>query len=1521
MMRILLFLFFGASALFAQQDIFWEAPRLFSPGQGNFPVTAYNGDLGILVWQEPQRQPALGGGTINIALAVKTPGQNWENRGVIGGPYHFFGTEPSIISAVVDSQNRILIAAAASATHVEILISEDYGITFERHTVDSGTETSLAPRIFVNSDGSYLLFVTRGREISLSIYYAHSTDGRSWSPFQPFVTEPEMQLNFLPSHASFQGREYVVFQSFIITPGITPTFQLFLKTSDDAGRTWGPSRRFTTFRDTFLGTTSSPDFFDNQRPHLSVQENSLFLVWERRYRTGLPQIYAVHLNPDGTPRGIPEMVSTANAFSNNPIAFSYRGETRILWFDNRRGIDRIFLAQRAGFRWEEAELPGDVGGEASFGRPVVDDDGLFIFWQSSARGSTRIYSLSPKTSVDAPRITGLNFTPGRRTRGDRVHLSWNVPPDFLGIQGFSWVWSRDPTVEPPSTVLIYNTTGLPQAMELEALEDGPWYFSVMARDHAGNWSPPARLMYYRDTTPPGLPVIIPPDIDEHGYLVSNTFHINWEAPPDPDIEGFSWELDFLASTAGFRGMDNIEFLAVAEEIFSERTAALPRIMGRGTSVFYYNQDDGVWRFSVRAIDEAGNVGPQAVFFFRTNKYIPRTFVTLVDAVQDRQGVLTINLIGRGFSRGGNVDRIFLQSGAYVREFFLARGDYTIVSDREIRGIQAEHIEEGLFRIGVHHPLRGLYLTGPVVAVRETGTVKFGDFSASWRPSWLIANERRFSFNMGAFIIVSILLLCALGLIVTIRGIGETIVESAAIRLDAAALLTGDLMPSEKKKHMTRIKKRGAGLRLKLASFTIVLVLLVVTMVSVPLYVMMTQTQRETLVQGLYDRSRVLLEGLASSSRAHLPLQSVLELGLLPAQMLSVPEARYITITGTNPASIFNDHVWATNDPNILEKIDTSVLQPGISRITDVISPRLQELAYELNERARSEVGDISESIVALTREGIELAPRLDAVSQRRLEDIQVQVLALQTRVNERLAEISGVIMSEPEFSPENFVVSEDRRYIFFKPIMYRLGAEDVFFRGLVRLEVSVDSILEEIAEGQLNLIRVILFVAFIAVIIGAIGALLLSTIIISPIKKLVRHVEIIRDTEDKAKLEGLDIKIKSKDELAILGNTINEMTVGLAKAAAAAEDLSIGKEIQKKFIPLELDREGNKLSYGAKDTKHLNFFGYYEGAKGVSGDYFDYHDLDGRYYAIIKCDVAGKGIPAALIMIQVATMFLGHFRRWKPDQKGMRIEDLVYQINDFIEALGFKGRFAAFTLCLYDSETGVVRFCNAGDNVVHFFDASEKRVKAVNLPETPATGVLPNALVQSKGGYTVQSLTLDPGDILLLYTDGIEEAKRKFRNAAFAEIICEEGEKDTPHGNHTVGQADEELGPDRVENIINAVMNKQVYNLHKWHNPEGNEKTLQFDFSSCEGSVEDVIMAMISVEKMFRCFKDTKATADDRVLVEKSVDRFLKKYFVQYREYCSFTRENPGNEAYMYYTNVKEDEQYDDLTLLGIKRK
>ena len=356
----------------AAEEFYWESPVVFSPAQGRFPVAAGNGTTSVVAWQESSggtgENESL---TVRVSVGVKRTGSPWRIRRNIGGSYTFSGAEPAILSAVVDGRGRILIAAAASSTETEVLVSDDGGETFSRHRVDGTADTSLAPRIYVRSDGGYLLFATRGVEQSLSIFYSRSEDGREWTPFQPFVAESGLRLNFLPAHASLGGREYVVFQS--LTGAVRPSFQLFLKSSADGGRTWTAARQVTDFLDPYAGTRRESENFDNQRPHLSSQGDSLFLVWERRAGVGSPQVYAAELREDGAILGQADRLTQGGSYANNPVSIGYGNESAVLWFDNRRGRNRVYLGRRIGIDWQDSDLSGSSG-DASFARPVADGE-------------------------------------------------------------------------------------------------------------------------------------------------------------------------------------------------------------------------------------------------------------------------------------------------------------------------------------------------------------------------------------------------------------------------------------------------------------------------------------------------------------------------------------------------------------------------------------------------------------------------------------------------------------------------------------------------------------------------------------------------------------------------------------------------------------------------------------------------------------------------------------------------------------------------------------------------------------------------------------------------------------------------------------------------------------------------------------------------------------------------------------------------------------------------------------------
>ncbi|MDX9802365.1 MAG: SpoIIE family protein phosphatase, partial [Spirochaetia bacterium] len=710
---------------------------------------------------------------------------------------------------------------------------------------------------------------------------------------------------------------------------------------------------------------------------------------------------------------------------------------------------------------------------------------------------------------------------------------------------------------------------------------------------------------------------------------------------------------------------------------------------------------------------------------------------------------------------------------------------------------------------------------------------------------------------------------------------------------------------------------GMGLRIKFTLFVIFIVLAVVIMVALPLGRFMLETQRKNLVTGLKQQSEVLLESLTSGARSYLPSSNTLELGLLPAQREAMADAVFVTIAGKSSENKSGyDYVWSSDDRNIYTKIDSQELIPGKYKISDSISALSEELEKNINEEASSRVSVLAQEVEKLGQEARALIGR--SGNEAALQELQNRIRELDQQIQKILKEIGSGIRVYPLLDAESSSI-EDAVYTFYKPVIYRQSGENIYYRGLVRLGVSTGGILAEIKNSNDFLIRQTLIIAAAAILFGMIGALILSAIIIRPIRALVRGLETIRDTEDKEKLSEHVINVKSRDELYILAETINEMTQGLVKAAAASKDLTVGKEVQKMFIPLEVDKFGKKLSTGKETTDRFEFFGYYEGAKGVSGDYFDYLKLDEDNYALIKCDVAGKGIPASLIMVEVATIFLNYFRHWKPGS-GVNLPELIININDLLEERGFQGRFAALIVALVNIKTGECYLCNAGDNIVHLFSSSENRMKQLTLPESPASGVFASDMIPDT--FKQVKMKLENGDALILFTDGVEEAKRVFRNSNFEPVICEEpGMKEGDlHGNHYVSAGDEEFGLSRIYDIVNAVFSRGTYTLEKYHNPVSGE-ILSFDFSSCSGTIEEAVMAMVSVERIFRIYPDPSAAAENRIEVDNKVDEFLKEHFDQYRRYFSNAIEYKEGQGYAVFTNLKQDDQYDDLTILAFRRK
>ncbi|MBN2354026.1 MAG: SpoIIE family protein phosphatase [Spirochaetales bacterium] len=1542
--RASLIMLFSLAALGAWGDnVYWGFPTpLNRPGR--FVQTASSDRLAVAVWQEfePDGPDAIQG-AFYFSLTSSRDGLAWTESPRRLGPFPYADKNKLYrkYSVAIDASDRILIAASTDDHTVTVFVSNDRGATFSEAARLQAAETVNVPLLSLSARRELLLFVTYLLKEEEGIYVARSVNGRDWTKLEPLVENTLVQPE-LPAHAVFRGKEYVVFQARRTKP---TDFQLFMKMSGNGGASWNAAQPLTETMGMIDGeevpAAQIVSQISNQRPFLLATKDALLVAWERS-RTlppRPPQAYVMPLTEDGRGQAKPEVrVSSGLGTVYNPRLVSHGDRIFAVWFENQSGQPtHVFFGayDENGKNPAAIDLSPAVQGDSLFPQPVVLKGHLSLFWenQRTVRGRTddRIFFIGPDRFTAPPPLAALNFTDRGAGRLPQLRFRWDIPQDSSGIKEFFWAKSSTPSIG------IKDARPVPAGVYEETVDisgDGTWYLFVFAVDEAGNVSAPGQLVYTRDTVPPGRVRFIAPEPGPDGFLLSNTFLVAWSPPARDEIAGYSYRLRQLSSN-----QNNVSYSA-AEFPAPEDTPSL-----KDPKVEFDNLDDGVWAIAVSAFDKAGNKGEAETLVFRLNRYQARTYITSVTATRDSSDRLLAVIRGRGFLAGGAVDLVVIdRDGAppYDHEFRSSAGQFTVESDRVISGVPLDGLEEGVYQVGVHHPVRGFAFSGAdTLKVEESGVVKYGNFSPPRPPFYQIS---RYLFTLSFTDIMVWLIVLALLAVFILAGrkvlaLGR---EAAALNSEVSAFIQGgDLPMKETKKKIEALRRKGIGLRLKFTLLISLLALIIVVMVSLPISVAMIRIQQSSLAQKLKDEVNIVLSGVVDGTKTYLFINnSLLVSENLEKQYKQLPQAaEYAVVTGPrfiNPRTGQTDlsgtdrldvssmeRVWAVQPPDFSVPVASGSFTPIESEISDGISSRVPALAAEIDARARERVSDLDRAIDEATAERDRILFRTDKASLDRKAVLDQQIKDNTKQRDDELEKIARAYQgSLPEFNVDNVDLSV-KSYVFYMPVVTRVPGYDHYFWGLARLGVSSDDISRQIQGSTQTLVGLTGGIALLALGLGLAGALLLASIIINPLRRLSRGVAVIRDTQDKSLLKDHLINVRTRDELRELADTVNQMTQGLVKAAIANKELMIGQEVQKMFIPLDAGPDGRKRTTGAMADANIDIFGYYEGAKVVSGDYFDFKRLDDRHFAIIKCDVAGKGVAGSLIMIEVATLFLAYFRDWSLKKQGLRIENLVFQINDMLEERGFTGRFAALSLCLLDSATGDCHFCHAGDKEVHVYRSGNMRCQTISLANTPAAGVFHSTMIPPQSGFKVERQKLEKGDTLFLFTDGLEEAKRLFRDGEFTPVLCSEPglkEGETHGGTHVLGKESEELGLQRIEAIIEAVFSRGEYRLFKYHNPLADEE-LVFDFSGCEGTAEDAVLALASVEKIFRAYPDRAAVPEDVVRVDKKIDGFLERTFSGYRSYFKHRTEKPDEPDYVFYSGLKEDEQYDDLTILAIHKK
>jgi hypothetical protein len=180
-------------------------------------------------------------------------------------------------------------------------------------------------------------------------------------------------------------------------------------------------------------------------------------------------------------------------------------------------------------------------------------------------------------------------------------------------------------------------------------------------------------------------------------------------------------------------------------------------------------------------------------------------------------------------------------------------------------------------------------------------------------------------------------------------------------------------------------------------------------------------------------------------------------------------------------------------------------------------------------------------------------------------------------------------------------------------------------------------------------------------------------------------------------------------------------------------DLEVARQIQFGLLPFQpIEREGFSIVTTMRP------------ANTVGGDYFDVIDLGEGRLALAVGDVAGKAMPAALLM----ALLQGSLRTLL--SAGFRGEELISKLNTHLHANIPSNRLVTFFYAELDTATGTLRYVNAGHNPPILLAAGQP------VARLGPTGVVLG--VVATGSYEAMDVVLEPGDRLVLYTDGVTEA-------------------------------------------------------------------------------------------------------------------------------------------------------------------
>ena len=329
-------------------------------------------------------------------------------------------------------------------------------------------------------------------------------------------------------------------------------------------------------------------------------------------------------------------------------------------------------------------------------------------------------------------------------------------------------------------------------------------------------------------------------------------------------------------------------------------------------------------------------------------------------------------------------------------------------------------------------------------------------------------------------------------------------------------------------------------------------------------------------------------------------------------------------------------------------------------------------------------------------------------------------------------------------APQVILITDNEEYGYLASAYVAILDSSGQPAALASVDISMDMI-----NGQIRqLVWITLFISFAVLIVSIVAYYFyIRRILIRPLGVLHRATRelVRRKMED---LENFRVDIHTGDELEELSQAFQYMTVELREYI---RNLS--------YVTAEKERIGAELDVAAKIQTHMlpcifppfpdrhefDIYATMTPAKEVGGDFYDFFLVDEDHLAMVIADVSGKGVPAALFMVIAKTLLKN------AAQMGQSPREVLEKVNNQLCENNDAEMFVTVWLGIYEISTGRLIAANAG----HEYPALYRRDGGFALVKDKHGFVLAG---MEGARYREYELTLDPGDTLFVYTDGVPEA-------------------------------------------------------------------------------------------------------------------------------------------------------------------